>query len=1702
MTLEFQIYDFIEDHEVEEMDDDTEEEDNDNNQVYIIHTFGRTENGKSVYMKIKNYTPYFFIKLPESWSQTMAKRNVKRMYQHFTESGFVWHNSAKHLIAMKVVEKMSPEGFTNGKKFLFAQLIFNNYKAMKSFRYKFENKKITIDFDNGKSKYKREYNYNIDIYNEKDDNLPKTFMINGVEYGTTHKLKIREITKDKYVACILRDGHIAIDMDKYRRFMKYNTFYEKIKIPMVNDKPFHYKTYEANLQPMLRCFHIRGIKGCGWVRVEKYYKVPKNIKETHCDIEIHCDWRKVESIEKDYNAPLRILSYDIECFSHDGEFPQASRKEDPIIQIGSTYTYIGQSDPYRQHIVCLGKTSDIDGAIVESYETEKDLIKGWIREVINSDCDIITGYNIFYFDEAYIYDRCRKILNMENEIKLISKFKDRECNFRDFKLASSAMGENRIRMFDTPGRIHIDLMKDVQKTYKLDSYKLDNVSSNFIRGQINEIKDKGNYIYDLHCKKINDIFVEDFIHIEQVFDFISNNIGKKYKVINIDKDNNILTIQGDIDIQDFLEETHYEKFKMEWSQAKDDVGPKDIFRLWQGNADEKAIVAKYCIKDCRLVGLLLNKLEVVTKNIEMANVCYVPLSFLFTRGQIIKLFSFCMKVFRDEGYVFPVLTKSEEKMPSYEGAIVFDPEPTVEYEALAVKDYSSLYPSSIIHKNMSHETIVYNDKYDNLEGVEYFNAKFVEYDGSIQYRRFAKVNGELGIVPKILTNLLGERKAVKKLMKNETDPFKKNILDCKQLALKITANSLYGGLGADISPVCQRDIAACTTSTGREMLIFAKEYDENIVPGIFNGIKYALMEGREDVFNKIIERELKNKDEEFIKNLREYITKDMNKYTFQPIIRYGDSVIGSTPLLLKKGNEIFIENIENLYNKYSDKIIIFEKEYKLSDDIMTWTEKGWTNIKNIMKHKLEKSKKLYRITTHQGSVVVTDDHSLLDRNGNKVTIKNLKVGDYLLHSFPNIDNNIEYEVFNVKLNKDIARLIGFFIGDGSCGYYENCKKASWALNNSNIKLLEFYKSILEKYFTNFEWKILDTIKSSNVYKLVIKKKKEKIITFIKKFRDYCYNGLSKKVPDFIINSCYDIRYSFWLGLYDADGFKMKKWNNDNLHNINYDINKCGQQIDQKNQITSLGIFTIAKTLGFEVSINTRKDKKNIFRIRVSDKLRKPHDIIKKIEEWTDEEEFVYDLTTDNHHFHAGVGSIIVHNTDSIFSSYKIREKNKLLDDEKSLELWKEIIKFSERLISYFLPIEYKFLWEENHQTYYRDNLIKELSLPKPPDVKPHPTHHNIILPIEDRLLQFLKEYMEEFYLPWVWTLQNIFNRMKDDIVISTEVFKELLDIKLFKHGEDLIRKMRIEPEYIDDNIKNKIYKDVEKFIYKKLKRYVLQPYWDIVDDNVIHKVKIYKSGKIVNDIRNLELSLDMGRYTGELVKSRLPFPHDLEYEKTFFPFLILTKKRYVGNKYEFDKKYFKQDYNGIVLVRRDNPPIVKKVCGGIINYLINERSPEKAKQYTIDCIQRMINNEYNIKYFITSKTLKMKSSYSDWTRQAHVVLADRIEQRDPGNCPQSGDRIEYVAIKVPYKKDMLQGERIETPEYIKEKKLEIDYEFYITNQIMKPALQFLELVFPNAKEEIFKPFLDKFKEIRNKEMIERENLEKGRTNLLTMGFIS
>jgi DNA polymerase elongation subunit (family B) len=205
----------------------------------------------------------------------------------------------------------------------------------------------------------------------------------------------------------------------------------------------------------------------------------------------------------------------------------------------------------------------------------------------------------------------------------------------------------------------------------------------------------------------------------------------------------------------------------------------------------------------------------------------------------------------------------------------------------------------------------------------------------------------------------------------------------------------------------------------------------------------------------------------------------------------------------------------------------------------------------------------------------------------------------------------------------------------------------------------------------------------------------------------------------------------------------------------------------------------------------------------------------------------------------------------------------------------------------------------------------------------------------------------------------------------------------------------------------------------------------------------------------LEITIELAQQAGHLASKFLKGPHDLEYEKTFMPFCLLSKKRYVGMLYETDPNKCKRKEMGIVLKRRDNAPIVKEIYGGVIDILMKQQDIGKAVEFLRSSLRDIVDEKFPIDKLIISKSLR--SGYKNPQQIAHKVLADRITSRDPGNKPSSGDRIPYVFVHNNDKKAK-QGERIETPTYIREKNLKIDYSYYITNQIMKPVQQLFALV--------------------------------------------
>lgn len=281
-------------------------------------------------------------------------------------------------------------------------------------------------------------------------------------------------------------------------------------------------------------------------------------------------------------------------------------------------------------------------------------------------------------------------------------------------------------------------------------------------------------------------------------------------------------------------------------KEKVDLPPREIFSLQKGTAIDRKKIATYCLVDCILCNRLVRKLEIIGNNIAMANVCKVPFPYLFLRGQGVKIFSLVAEFCSREGFLIPVLPKADPNNDeSYEGAIVLKPSTGIYFDPIAVGDFSSLYPSSMISENISHDSFVeIGGQYDNLPGYTYVDITYdvfktttapgrkkkIKVKCGEQTCRYAQLpNGKKSILPQILANLLAARKVAQRKVEEEKDKgclFKAKIWDGLQLAYKVTANSLYGQCGAKTSPISKTEIAASTTAVGRRMIAFSRDHIE------------------------------------------------------------------------------------------------------------------------------------------------------------------------------------------------------------------------------------------------------------------------------------------------------------------------------------------------------------------------------------------------------------------------------------------------------------------------------------------------------------------------------------------------------------------------------------------------------------------------------------------------------------------------------------------------------------------------------------------------------------------------------------------------------------------------------------------------------------------------------------------------------------
>ena len=254
------------------------------------------------------------------------------------------------------------------------------------------------------------------------------------------------------------------------------------------------------------------------------------------------------------------------------------------------------------------------------------------------------------------------------------------------------------------------------------------------------------------------------------------------------------------------------------NEQKEDVHHSIITELQNGTAESRRRLAVYCLKDAYLPLRLMDKLMTLVNYTEMARVTGVPFSFLLSRGQQIKVISQLFRKALEVGLVIPDLKRDGGSDEQYEGATVIEPVRGYYDVPIATLDFSSLYPSIMMAHNLCYTTLLDKQTVERLKLVQ-----DKDYTLTPNNDMFVKATHRKGILPIILEELLSARKKAKADLKKETDPFKRAVLDGRQLALKISANSVYRFTGATIGKLPCLEISSSVTAFGRQMIENTKQ---------------------------------------------------------------------------------------------------------------------------------------------------------------------------------------------------------------------------------------------------------------------------------------------------------------------------------------------------------------------------------------------------------------------------------------------------------------------------------------------------------------------------------------------------------------------------------------------------------------------------------------------------------------------------------------------------------------------------------------------------------------------------------------------------------------------------------------------------------------------------------------------------------------
>lgn len=933
-------------------------------------------------------------------------------------------------------------------------------------------------------------------------------------------------------------------------------------------QPGEFKVHEANIDPILKLSADKGIKLASWIQVieaqsEEVLNTTIDARKfTTADIDMRVEWTDIKPIDppKDVYIFPSYCSFDLECNStnHNSKLPNPDLPENVVTQVSMVFGTL--NNPNRKHtLISLGdprqeQIEKCDELIV--FDSEKKLLLGFSKLIQERDPDIFIHYNGLKFDWDYLIKRAefnglfdeeksKTGKRQPSDFALLSRIEGKYADIKVMRWSSQACGEQTGRYLECHGRTNVDVLIEVERNHRLPNYRLNTVAEKFLGQQKEDVSPRELFmLWDLThdvlpLVKNRALNMRELVHfraeVEKIFEIrkCTGSIVKKYR-------KKLLSLDG-------------EKFGEACREAME-------------------IMGIYCIQDTILPIDLVEKLNIWTSMEAMSNVTHVPMTYLHTRGQQIKVLSQVYREAIPRKIVIPTLPR-KDVIEKYQGATVIEAN-AGDYGNVATLDFASLYPTIMIAFNISYDTILNSDD---------------------------KTPDELCHVLEFKSHVGCEHDEQKRKKKAEDVICKDYRLRFRKVQYKIDTEGNVKRDFEGLMPRLERNLMAARKEKKKEM---------GKVEAILKMHKGKATEEELENYKKwghcIVEKGSLNKEEESTAEIN-FNTLNANQLAIKIAC---NSVGGNTPIPCLVDGQFRYLPIESLF---SNKYTVDEDGNELCDgpkNIQVWSDKGWADIKYVIRH--EAPDVMHRVLTHTGCVDVSAEHSLLDENGEEIKTSELKPGDTLLHiSAPLPDDTPEMPQFTKIDDEDVMKFEfgnddeklafahGLFFAEGTCGIYGSLHdvKSSWCIYNTDIQLLKKCKDILSGLCDN-KFELYDPgvrkskvpngdIYDSQVYRLLAQGHVKKIAS---EYRDLFYNDRKeKKVPDYVLTSNYKVRLAFFVGYYAGDG-------NRNLEK--------GIVINNRGQLGTASLYYLARSLGYKVSISYPKDESpDIFRLQCSTKYR-------------------------------------------------------------------------------------------------------------------------------------------------------------------------------------------------------------------------------------------------------------------------------------------------------------------------------------------------------------------------------------------------------------------------------------------------------------------------------------------------------------------